>query len=116
MAEFNEETGIDKPKFPTKDSRLTSRPSKNRQPSSRKDQQRKTVPKPIKNVHNYGVSMSSLTGFEKPGMPIRVYDFNGALPEDFNATNHVLDLPTKNHLKILVDPEDIDWVHQPNQN
>ena len=114
IGEFNKEAEQKRPKPSGKPPRPSIRASKKRQTANRRDN-RRTMPESLKNVH-LGVSMSSLTGFEKPGMPIRVFDFNGTLPADFNATNHILDLPMKNHLKILVDPEDIDWAHQTTQN
>ena len=95
------------PKIP----RLSSRPARKRSTARKTASKPNQPPKaPVK--HLYGVSMSSLTGYEKPGMPIKVIDFDGPLPVGFNATNHIVDLPMKNHLKILVDPEDVDWSRQ----
>jgi hypothetical protein len=113
-AEFNEEAGLNRPKLAVKPQHPSARASKKRPAVNRKVSP-KTDTQPLKRVH-FGVSLNSLTGFEKPGMPIRVFDFNGTIPVGFNATDHVLDLPLQNHLKILVDPEDIDWTRQSSRN
>ena len=79
--------------------------SKKQQNPARQQQQQARKSSKKSNKAKYGVSMSSLTGYEKPGMPIKVVDFDGILPPNFNLSNHVIDLPQKHHLQIIVDQE-----------
>lgn len=95
-------------KAPPKVTPTSARPSKRGRKTKGHIPVPKKEPKAAEKMH-FGVSMNSLTGYEKPGMPIRVIDFNGTLPLNFNATNHIIDLPWRNNMKILVDPEDVDW-------
>lgn len=89
---------------PAQVARQGSSKKQQQQPARQQHQQTRKSSKKS-NKAKYGVSMSSLTGFEKPGMPIKVIDFDGILPPNFNLSNHVIDLPQKHHLQIIVDQE-----------
>lgn len=72
-----------------------NKPSSRIQQQSRKQQPVSAPPKQPTHREKqiYGVSLSSITGFEKPMMPIKILDFDGFLPQNLNISDYTLDLP-----------------------